>query len=137
MQGPGIYVLQTMPGDHDVDSGSGRGFHSSAAQPASSAAQPGSSAAQLANYKVWCWAECQKVAMPCKRNREEMIAAFEDFKRRFFDLPEQKSKDPEKKTEPSQCAHGSCLWTLPRRLGLSAHRGLAIVAPSNGAAPLT
>ena len=97
MQGPGIYVLQTMPGDHDVDSGSGRGFHSSAAQPASSAAQPGSSAAQLANYKVWCWAECQKVAMPCKRNREEMIAAFEDFKRRFFDLPEQKSKDPEKK----------------------------------------
>ena len=25
-----------------------------------------------------------------------MIAAFEDFKRRFFDLPEQKSKDPEK-----------------------------------------
>ena len=73
MQGPGIYVLQAMAGAHDVDSGSGRGFHSSAAQPASSAAQPASNAAQPANYKVWRWAECQKVAMPCRRNREEMV----------------------------------------------------------------
>ena len=26
-------------------------------------------AAQPANYKVWRWAECQKVAAPCRRNR--------------------------------------------------------------------
>ena len=126
MQGPGIYVLQAMAGAHDVDSGSGRGFHSSAAQPASSAAQPASNAAQPVNYKVWRWAECQKDAMPCRRNREEMVLR----------LARAKIQGPEKKTEPSRCAHGGCLWTPPRRLGLFARRGVAIAAPSNGAAPL-
>ena len=53
--------------------------------------------------------------MPRRRNREEITAAYKDFQKRFFDLPDQESEQ-----ESSQCAHGACLWTPKRHLVLRA-----------------
>ena len=46
---------------------------------------------------AWRWAEDQKKAAPRRRNREEMIAAYEEFKVMFFNLPDQRAKDKSKK----------------------------------------
>ena len=80
-------MLQAMAGAHDAD---GRGFPSHAATPASGAAKP-------VDYKAWRQAECQKVAMPRRRNREETLAAYQHFTKWFHDSPEQRSKDHSKK----------------------------------------
>ena len=88
MQVPGIYVSQAMAAVVEA-------INNSAAQPVSSSG--GSSAGQPADNKAWRWAEAQIIAVPRKRNKEESLAAYQDFKERFFNLPDQKSKDPRKK----------------------------------------
>ena len=39
------------------------------------------------------WAECTRVAPPCKRNRGDMLQDFDEFKERFHNSAEQLSQD--------------------------------------------
>ena len=63
MQGPGVYVLEALAAD---------------------AAERGESDR---------WAECIWVAPPRNRNRSEMQLAFDEFKDRFHNSPDQLSQD--------------------------------------------
>ena len=53
-------------------------------------------------YKAWRWAECQKLAMPWRRNREKNVAAFQDFKWRFFMSRKKTTRGSSSSAEPKQ-----------------------------------
>ena len=63
MQGPGVYVLEALAADAAERDESDR------------------------------WAECIWVAPPRNRNRSEMQLAFDEFKERFHNSPDQLSQD--------------------------------------------
>jgi hypothetical protein len=77
MQEPGVYVLEAMNAS----------VHDRASQPVAAQTDRFLSGERLR------WAECTRVAPPCKRNRGEMLQAFDEFKERFHNSPEQLSQD--------------------------------------------
>ena len=85
----------------------------------SSAARPGLTAKPYgppADYKAWRWAECQKIAAPRRRNKKEMLSAYQKFKDSWKRSSEQRTKSHDEKRShmhahlEAVCGHRHAVW---------------------------
>ena len=85
----------------------------------SSAARPGLTAKPYgppADYKAWRWAECQKIAAPRRRNKKEMLSAYQEFKDSWNRSSEQRGKSHGEKRShlnahlEQVCGHRHAVW---------------------------
>ena len=69
-----------------------------------------------ADYKAWRWAECQKIAAPRRRNKKEMLSAYQKFKDSWKRSSEQRTKSHDEKRShmhahlEAVCGHRHAVW---------------------------